>query len=83
MPATTDAPASTTTIRAGGYAHAVLRRIAQEHRVSLTEALDTLAREHEDKQFWEQFNAAYAAMTPEERAEDLLEGTLMDGLADE
>lgn len=75
----------TTTIRAGAYAHGVLREIASARRISLADALDLLAREHEDKKFWDELNAAYARLTPEEIEEERtqFDGTLMDGLEDE
>lgn len=81
---------ATLTVRIGKEAHEVLRELASQTGESMPTVLAKALEEYRRKRFWEEANAAWAALRAdpqawqeelEERA--LWDATLMDGLEDE
>ncbi|HLB12962.1 MAG TPA: toxin-antitoxin system protein [Dehalococcoidia bacterium] len=79
-----------TTIRINEEVRETLRELAAQEGLSMREVLQKVIHEYRRRHFFEQVNAAYAALQKnpgEWRAErderKLLEGTLADGLDDE
>jgi hypothetical protein len=80
---TTDLPA----IRVSRAVYERIREMAQENHETLGGVIERLVKQEEERQFWAQVNADFAALRadPEAWAEEvheraLWEGTLMDGL---
>jgi hypothetical protein len=76
------------TVRIAPEAREILSEIAESLHVTMTEALSRALREYRKELFLRGLAADFAALTPEERAEEqaelkLWDTTLMDGLEDE
>ncbi len=81
---------SSLTVRISRQSHKTLRELAKRTRRPMLAVLDEALSEYERKYFWEQTNAAYAALrkNPKEWKEELAERsawdmTLSDGLEDD
>jgi hypothetical protein len=71
-------------VRINPETHAALAQIAQEENVSLVEALSRAVLAYQRERFLAAVAADFAALSPEERAEDAAEAavwdaTLLDG----
>lgn len=78
------------TVRIGERSHMTLRKIAEDRGVTMAEALDVVVQQWEKDDFFQQLNAAYAALKADEDAwnEELEERrlwdqTLSDGITDD
>lgn len=76
-----------TTVRISEQSHHRLRELAAQSGEPMQAVLDKALEQYRRQQFWEEMNAAYAAIQndPEAMAAErqefaLFEGTLMDGL---
>ncbi len=81
---------ATQAVRVSPPAYDELHALAAERGTTMGAVVNDLLREHRDKQFWEEFDAAYATLQadPKAWAEELaeralLDNTLMDGLHDD
>lgn len=76
------------TVRIDAKTYATLRKLADLENVSIVEELARAVRVLDQQRFFERLSDQYAALTPEERAEDaaelaLWDATLGDGLDNE
>ncbi|MGI8855050.1 MAG: toxin-antitoxin system protein [Thermomicrobiales bacterium] len=80
----------TMTVRITPQAHETLKALAEQSGETMQAVLDRLVAQEQESLFWQQTNAAYAALRADEAAwqEEIAERalwdtTLMDGLEDE
>jgi hypothetical protein len=76
------------TVKIDEIAHAALRKLADRDHITLQEALAKAVEVARRERFFQDLDRGYAAMTPEEWAEENAERefwdqTLIDGLQDE
>lgn len=77
----------TAVVRVSQSTHAMLRALSEQTGETMQRILEEAVKEHHERLFWEQTNAAYAAFRKDEKAwkEELAErkawdATLSDGL---
>lgn len=75
-------------LRVSEDTHILAKRFAEKRNISIQEVIERAMASYEENEFFRELNEQFAALTPEERAEDaaelaLWDGTLMDGLEDE
>jgi hypothetical protein len=78
-----------TTLKISKSVHKLIKDIALKENIPQNEVLDLSLKEYEKKLFWEKCKNAYEALSVAEdkidyqSEQELLDGTLMDGLDDE